>query len=64
MGNLADKYRENFPSISSDKTSNEFSGDSNLKPIKKDINHIVISHLSFKRGHWANRDFSEYKEVA
>tara|TARA_Y100001968_G_scaffold100296_1_gene90226 strand:+ start:162 stop:398 length:237 start_codon:yes stop_codon:yes gene_type:complete len=61
--NLADKYREKISSLSSDKTSNQFSDDRNLKSII-DINHIEISPMVVKRGHWANRDFSEYKEVA
>ena len=30
----------------------------------EDSDNIDISHLSIKRVHWANRDFSEYKEAA
>tara|TARA_Y100001968_G_C18760700_1_gene437594 strand:+ start:241 stop:480 length:240 start_codon:yes stop_codon:yes gene_type:complete len=62
--NNACKYRENISSLSSKKISNQFSDNRNLKSIKEDSIYIDISHLSIKRGHWANRDFSEYREVA
>ena len=61
---LADKYFENTSTVSSPKNANQFSGDRNLKPIKKDSYYIASSHLDMKRGHWANRDFSEYREAA
>ena len=57
---LAAKYRENFSSLS----SNEVFNDENVKSIKLDNNHIDKSFLNAKRGHWANRDFSEYREAA
>tara|TARA_B100000700_G_C14208828_1_gene473853 strand:+ start:229 stop:468 length:240 start_codon:yes stop_codon:yes gene_type:complete len=62
--NLADKYREKISSLSSDTTSNQFLDDRNLKSINIDSNHIERSPIVVKRVHWANRDFSEYKEVA
>ena len=61
---LADKYLEKTSSVSSPKIANQFSGDRNLKPINKDSHYIATSHLSVKRGHWANRDFSEYRDAA
>ena len=61
---LARKYREKISIVSSNKISNQFLCDRNLKSIKEDSNHIAKFHLSFKRGHWANRDFSEYRDVA
>ena len=61
---FADKYLEKNSSVSSPKIANKFSGDRNLKPIKKDGDYIAISPLGSKRGHWANRDFSEYREAA
>ena len=36
----------------------------NLKSIIKNSNKIATSHISIQKGHWANRDFSEYREVA
>ena len=62
--NLARKYREKMSRVSSSKNSNQFVDDKNLKSIKEDSKHIDIAHLSIKRGHWANRDFSEYREAA
>ena len=62
--NHACKDSEKFPCVSSDETSNQPLAERNFKSIIEDSNHIEISHLSIKRVHWANRDFSEYKEVA
>ena len=62
--NLSGKHREKSSSASSEKKSNQFSGDTNLKSIKEDSNHMAIYHLTTIREHWANRDFSEYKEAA
>ncbi len=61
---LADKYLEKTPNVSSPEIANQFSGDRNLKPTKKDSHNIAKSNLAVKRGHWANRDFSEYREAA
>ena len=65
--NLARKYREKISIVSSDKNSNQDIDDRNLKYIRKDHEKNKDSttlHLSLKREHWANRDFSEYREVA
>tara|TARA_Y100001968_G_C19019762_1_gene554583 strand:- start:371 stop:610 length:240 start_codon:yes stop_codon:yes gene_type:complete len=62
--NFAGKYHEKSSSASFNNISNQFSGDRKLKSKKKDSNHISTYHLNTKRKHWANRDFSEYKEVA
>jgi len=48
--NLARKYRLKISSVSSNQISNKFLEDRNV--------------ISIKRIHWANRDFSEYKEAA
>ena len=61
---LADTYPKKTSSVSSPKLVNQFSGDRNLKPIKKDSEFFGTTPLAVKRGHWANRDFSEYREVA
>ena len=61
---FADKYLERTSSVSSHEIANKFSGDRNLKPTKKDSHYIATYHLAVKRGHWANRDFSEYREAA
>ena len=62
--NLAFKYNQKISNISTNKISDQFSAETNLKSIIQDSNKINTSNLSFKRGHWANRDFSEYREVA
>ena len=62
--NLSCKHREKSSSASSEKKSNQFSGDRNLKFRKEDRNDMAICNLTSRREHWANRDFSEYKEAA
>ena len=62
--NLPCKDSKNFSILSSDETLNQPLAERNFKSIIEDSNHIEISHLSIKRVHWANRDFSEYKEAA
>tara|TARA_B100001029_G_C14855161_1_gene335942 strand:- start:320 stop:559 length:240 start_codon:yes stop_codon:yes gene_type:complete len=62
--NFANKYYEKISKLSSSKISNQFLDDSNLESMYKDINQIEISNLSLNRGHWANRDFSEYRDAA
>ena len=64
--NLALKYRLKISSsnLSSNDISNQLLDDGNLISIKEEVKKISISNLSIKRKHWANRDFSEYKEAA
>ena len=62
--NLASKYRSKISYLSSNEISNQLLDDKNLISMKEDCNGISIADLSRKRIHWANRDFSEYKEVA
>ena len=62
--NLATKYSEKISGVSSNKNSNQFSYDSSVKSMKEDNKNKAISHLPIKTRHWANRDFSEYREVA
>ena len=62
--NLAGKYREKFSSFSPKEVSNKFLDDRNLKSRNLDNNHLETSILNAKRGHWANRDFLEYREAA
>ena len=38
--------------------------DRNLKSQTENTNHLEIYPLLKKRGHWANRDFSEYRDAA
>ena len=63
---LARQYRDKISGtkVSSNKTSNPYSNDRNLKSLYEDSKHIDLLNPSLKRVHWANRDFSEYKEVA
>ena len=58
---FANKYSEKISNLSSNKISNQILAERNFKSIIEDSNHIELSHLSIKRVHWANRDFSEYK---
>ncbi len=62
--NYSSKYIETGKNESSQKNSNQLLSDRNLKSIIKNSNQNEISFISIKRGHWANRDFSEYREVA
>ncbi len=61
---FASNYREELTSSSSKKNSNQSSSDNELKHTKIKSQNINETHLSIFRGHWANRDFSEYKEAA
>ena len=64
--NLARKYRLKISSssVSSNEISNQLLDDRNLISMKEEGKKISIANLSMKRIHWANRDFSEYKEAA
>jgi len=62
--NLAFKYREKMTSLAPNEISCELSDRRNLNPITEDKNAIRISHVSIRKGHWANRDFSEYRNAA
>ena len=61
---LARKYREKISSVSSNESSNQFLVNRNLRYINEYSNQMDISIKSKRRGHWANRDFSEYREAA
>ena len=43
--------------------SNQSLGLKNLKSNQEDINDRAITHLPISKGHWANRDFIEYRDV-
>ena len=58
------KYRKDIPGLSVPKISNQFLAKSNYKEINEDCNNIKISTLNREKKHWANRDFSEYKQAA
>ena len=62
--NLVFKYPEKSSSLSSDKISNQLVAERNLKSRIEESNQMGNYNLSYKKGHWANRDFSEYREVA
>ena len=64
--NLVDKYRERNSSFFSKEVSNKQSNYRHLKSSRSDNNHIETSFFNPKpkRGHWANRDFAEYREAA
>tara|TARA_Y100001968_G_scaffold241372_1_gene224939 strand:+ start:434 stop:673 length:240 start_codon:yes stop_codon:yes gene_type:complete len=62
--NLELKYRKKNSSSSSVKTSNQLLSNQKLKTIEESRKQIDSSNHSNKKGHWANRDFSEYKKAA
>ena len=64
--NLARNYRLKVSnsSVSSNEISDQLLDDANLISMKEEGKKISIANLSIKRIHWANRDFSEYKEAA
>ena len=64
LENLASENCEKTSGGPAEKKSNQSLNLQNLKSSQKDINDNVRPHLSFKKGHWANRDFTEYKDVA
>ena len=64
--NLARKYHHKISRVSSNEDLNQLIDNRNLKSSKENIKDLGLPHLSLKRGHchWANRDFSEYRDVA
>ena len=64
--NLARKYRLKISnsSFSSNEVSNQLLCNRNLISTREEGKKISIANLSIKKIHWANRDFSEYKEAA
>ena len=64
--NLARKYRLGISSYNkySNEISNQFEEDMTLISMKVEGEKISESNLSNQKMHWANRDFSEYKEAA
>ncbi len=61
---FANKYPEKISSVSSQENSNQFQDDRLLKFKNEDSNNKALSHLLIKKIHWANRDFSEYREAS
>ena len=61
---LASKYREKISSVSSNKKSNQIFNDIKFNSFQGRPSMVFKAPLSRRRGHWANRDFSEYKEAA
>ena len=62
--NVAGKYTENISSDSSNENPKKLLDHRVLKSNNKDSMNIALSDLSIKKVHWANRDFSEYREAA
>ena len=61
---IASNYRERSPNLAYKKISDQLLAHKDLKFRIADSNQINSSNLSRRRGHWANRDFSEYREVS
>ena len=64
--NLVSNYRLKLSNsrVSSNKISDQLLDNTNLIFKQEEGKKISIANLSIKRIHWANRDFSEYKEAA
>ena len=62
--NLSPKYRLKISIVSSDKNSKQLLDEKNLISTKEKGQKISAANQFIKRRHWANRDFSEYKEAA
>tara|TARA_B100000214_G_C23631450_1_gene474194 strand:+ start:101 stop:346 length:246 start_codon:yes stop_codon:yes gene_type:complete len=64
--NLARKYRLKISSLSNptNELSNQVFDKNNIIFTKEGGEKIPITNISIKGMHWANRDFSEYKEAA
>ena len=62
--NFAREYRLKISSPSSSEVLTQDTDNKKSKSISKNTNNISLVNLSIKRTHWANRDFSEYKEAA
>ena len=64
--NLARNYRLKISnsSVSLNEISDQPLDDATLISMKEEGEKISIANLSIKRIHWANRDFSEYKDAA
>ena len=62
--NFARKYRDKISKATSKNNSNQFSFNTKSKSTKELSNDKAISYLSIRKDHWANRDFSEYREAA
>ncbi len=64
--NFASKNRLNISRSfdNSNQSSNKILDDWNLMSIKEKVKKGVISDVSIRKIHWANRDFSEYKDAA
>ena len=63
---LARNYRLKISNsgVSSNEISDQLLDDTNLISMKEESERCLIANLSIKKTHWANRDFSEYKEAA
>ena len=62
--NLTREYRSKISIVSSNEISKELLDDKNLISMNEEDQRISTVDLSIKRIHWANRDFSEYKDAA
>ena len=62
--NLARKYREKISKVSSNKIPDQLLEGDNLITQKDDISKKTRAPLALKIAHWANRDFSEYRDAA
>ncbi len=62
--NVASKYSKKISSDVYNLNQKQLIDERVLKSKNKDSIRIDLSYLSIKTVHWANRDFSEYKEAA
>ena len=64
--NLRGSFRLNtsIPNLSSEELLNQMQCDNNFISLEDQDKKVSIADISPRRIHWANRDFSEYKEAA
>ena len=58
------KHGDKIHKISFAEMSKQLVDERNLKSIEGDRKKRIMQKSSKKNGHWANRDFSEYREAA
>ena len=61
---LSPESREKSSKVLSHEILNQSLDQNNLKSTKEECKNLPPSNLSIKKGHWANRDFLEYRKIA
>ena len=62
--NLARKYRQKISDVNSSNTLKGSVNNIGINSLQEERRNIIVPDVSVNKLHWANRDFSEYREVA